>query len=123
MKIIEIKALDNGAHNNQEIMRVDPSTFPIPEGWAIIQETLDTPNFPFGSITVDETQTPPVVTSWTPLPIPEPEPAPEPEPTADERISALEAENHLLNQQVASLTDQNDFQEELIVELANIVYA
>ena len=54
---------------------------------------------------------------------PEPEPAPEPEPTADERISALEAENHLLNQQVASLTDQNDFQEELIVELANIVYA
>ena len=56
-------------------------------------------------------------------PDPEPEPAPEPEPTADERISALEAENHLLNQQVASLTDQNDFQEELIVELANIVYA
>ena len=54
---------------------------------------------------------------------PDPEPAPEPEPTADERISALEAENHLLNQQVASLTDQNDFQEELIVELANIVYA
>ena len=54
---------------------------------------------------------------------PAPEPAPEPEPTADERISALEAENHLLNQQVASLTDQNDFQEELIVELANIVYA
>ena len=56
-------------------------------------------------------------------PEPEPEPAPEPEPTADERISALEAENHLLNQQVAALTDQNDFQEELIVELANVVYA
>ena len=54
---------------------------------------------------------------------PDPDPAPEPEPTADERISALEAENHLLNQQVAALTDQNDFQEELIVELANIVYA
>ena len=57
------------------------------------------------------------------LPEPEPEPTPEPEQTADERISALEAENHLLNQQVAALTDQNDFQEELIVELANIVYA
>ena len=50
---------------------------------------------------------------------PDPDPAPEPEPTADERISALEAENHLLNQQVAALTGQNDFQE----ELANIVYA
>ena len=62
--------------------------------------------------------------TWAePAPYVEPEPAPEPEPTADERISALEAENHLLNQQVASLTDQNDFQEELIVELANIVYA
>lgn len=44
-------------------------------------------------------------------------------PTPDERIAALEEENHLLSQQVTALTDQNDFQEELIVELANIVYA
>lgn len=44
-------------------------------------------------------------------------------PTPEERISALEEENHLLSQQVTALTDQNDFQEELIVELANIVYA
>ena len=58
-----------------------------------------------------------------PEPEPEPDPTPDPEPTADERISALEAENHLLNQQVEALTDQNDFQEELIVELANVVYA
>ncbi len=29
----------------------------------------------------------------------------------------------LLSQQVKALSDQNDFQEELIVELANIVYA
>lgn len=55
--------------------------------------------------------------------IPEPEPEPEPEPTTEERIIALETENHLLNQQITALTDQNDFQEELIVELANIVYA
>ena len=51
------------------------------------------------------------------------EPEPEHEPTAEERIFALETENHLLNQQITALTDQNDFQEELIVELANIVYA
>ena len=44
-------------------------------------------------------------------------------PTTEERIVALEGENHLLNQQVTALTEQNDFQEELIVELANIVYA
>ena len=35
----------------------------------------------------------------------------------------LAAENKLLKEQVAALSDQNDFQEELIVELANIVYA
>lgn len=47
----------------------------------------------------------------------------DPEPTAEKRITALEAENNLLKQQVSALSDQNDFQEELIVELANIVYA
>ena len=122
MIIIEITELHNGGHNNQTINGAGQATFPVPDGWAIIPEGMETPNFPFGNVTVDN-QTPPVVTSWTPLPIPEPEPAPDPEPTADERISALEAENQLLNQQVAALTDQNDFQEELIVELANIVYA
>ena len=123
MKIIKITPFENGAHDNQTIGGMAADNFNVPDGWAILPDGMETPNFPFGDITVDETQTPPVVTSWTPLPIPEPEPAPEPEPTADERISALEAENHLLNQQVAALTDQNDFQEELIVELANIVYA
>ena len=118
MKIIKITPFENGAHDNQTAI----GSMIVPDGWAILPDGMETPNFPFGDITVDN-QTPPVVTSWTPLPIPEPEPAPEPEPTADERISALEAENHLLNQQVASLTDQNDFQEELIVELANVVYA
>ena len=44
-------------------------------------------------------------------------------PTPEERIAALEEENHLLSQQVTALTDQNDFQEELIVELAGVVYA
>lgn len=79
MKLIEIIALYNGAHDNYEIMGVDPSTFPILEGWAIIPEEMETPNFPFGEITVDGSN-PPVVTSWTPGEIPEPEPMPEPEP-------------------------------------------
>ena len=47
------------------------------------------------------------------------EPEAEPVPTNAE----LAAENKLLRQQVAALTDQNDFQEELIVELAEVVYA
>ena len=84
MKMIEIAALENGAHNNQTIN----GTIHVPDGWALIPDGMETPNFPFGSITVDN-QKPPVVTSWTPLPIPEPEPAPEPEPTADEVLNAL----------------------------------
>ena len=72
MKIIEINALSNGAHNNQKSV----GSIPVPDGWAIIPDNMETPNFPFGEVTVDETQTPPVTTSWTPLPIPEPEPAP-----------------------------------------------
>ena len=43
--------------------------------------------------------------------------------TDAERIADLEAENKTLKAQVSALTDQNDFQEELIVELAGVVYA
>lgn len=54
MKIIEIKALDNGAHRNQEGV-----FFEIPpEGWAVIPDDMETPNFPFGEIeTTEETVT------------------------------------------------------------------
>lgn len=51
--------------------------------------------------------------------VPEDERPPEAPPTNDE----LAAENKLLKEQVAALSGQNDFQEELIVELANVVYA
>lgn len=44
------------------------------------------------------------------------------EPTPDP-IEVLQEENKLLKSQVQALSDQNDFQEELIVELANVVYA
>ena len=67
MKIIEIAASSNGAHRNQT------GNFSIvPEGWAIVPDNMETPNFPFGNITIDN-QTPPVVTSWTQLPIPKPD--------------------------------------------------
>lgn len=46
-----------------------------------------------------------------------------PVPTDAEKIAELEAEKTLLAAQVAALSEQNDFQEELIVELANVVYA
>lgn len=86
MQIIEIVALENGAHRNQT-----SNGTTVPSGWAIIPAGLDTPNFPFGNITVDE-QVPPVVQTWEPLPIPEPEPVepePEDEPTDTEVLNTL----------------------------------
>lgn len=52
-------------------------------------------------------------------------------PTPDTLTAQMEAreaqqlmeENRLLTAKVAALSEQNDFQEELIVELAGVVYA
>lgn len=71
MKMIEIAVLENGAHRNQS-----GNTVTVPEGWAVLPDDMETPNFPFGEITVDNSD-PPMVTSWTPGTIPEPEPEPE----------------------------------------------
>lgn len=87
MQIIEIVALENGAHRNQDGFIGD-----IPDGWAVIPDGMELQNFPFGDLTVDEAQTPPVVTSWTPLPVPD-DPPPEDVPlTVEARLTALEAE-------------------------------
>ena len=82
MLIIEITALDNGAHRNQT------GTFrTIPDGWAEVPSSIEIPDtFPFVDITVDG-QT---VTSMTAGVVPEPESEPEPEPTLDERVTSLE---------------------------------
>ena len=115
MRIVEIVALENGAHRNQT---VDVPAI-IPDGWALIPDDMETENFPFGTLEAEEVDGVMTVTPWTPGTTPEPEPAPILPPSNDE----LAAENKLLKEQVAALSDQNDFQEELIVELANIVYA
>lgn len=83
MKIIEIAPLKNGAHRNQS-----GGVYSVPDGWAVLADDMVCENFPFGEITVDN-QTPPVVTSWTPLPMPEPKPITDPEPTTDEVLNTL----------------------------------
>ena len=72
MQIIEITALPNGAHRNQE------GTFrTIPEGWAVVPEEMEIPEtFPFVDIEAEVG----VVTSMTAGTVPEPEPKPEPKP-------------------------------------------
>lgn len=82
MRIIEITALENGAHRNQSYNNF------LPEGYAIIPDELDTPNFPFGDIEVEEIDGIMTVTSWVAGEIPEPEPEKEPEPTQLDIIEA-----------------------------------
>lgn len=69
MRAIEINTLSNGAHRNQTGIDI------LPEGWAIIPESLICENFPFGDITVEQIDGVMTVTSWTPGIIPGREPA------------------------------------------------
>lgn len=48
---------------------------------------------------------------------------PAPPPTIDERVTTLESENDLLKQQLKAASDQNDFLEDCVAEMAQIVYA
>ena len=83
MRLIEIQALDNGAHNNQTIN----SVIPVPTGWAVIPEDMECENFPFGEVEAKEIDGVMTVTKWTPGEIPETEPV-EPEPTQLDIIEA-----------------------------------
>ena len=74
MRIVEIKALENGGHRNQ-MGDFDV----IPEGYAVIPENMETPNFPFGEVKVKEIDGIMTVTKWTAGVIPEPEPVHEAE--------------------------------------------
>ena len=82
MLIIEIAALDNGAHRNQTYHKI------IPDGWAVDINNLCVENFPFGEVVAQEIDGVMTVTKWTPWEIPEPEPEPEPEPTELEQLRA-----------------------------------
>lgn len=83
MRIVEINAMDNGAHRNQ-----NGGVSKVPEGWAIIPDDMELENFPFGEVTVEEVDGVPGVTGWTPGVIPEPEPGPDPEEPAAELTDA-----------------------------------
>lgn len=81
MRIVEVKALENGAHRNQT------GTFEqIPEGWAVVPEMITLPeSFPFVNVVAEHG----IVTQMTAGDKPEIPDEP-PEPTDRERIEALE---------------------------------
>lgn len=73
MTFLRIDAFPNGAHDNLTPFY----SVPLPEGWAVLPESVGTPetleSFPFGDITVEEISGVMTVTSWTPGTIPAPE--------------------------------------------------
>lgn len=71
MKMLEISALENGAHRNQTYHGV------LPEGWAVDRDNLCVAAFPFGEVTAEEVDGVMTVTAWTPGEIPEVEEAEE----------------------------------------------
>lgn len=80
MRIVEIKALDNGAHRNQT-----GNFSTIPDGWAEIPADVAIPEtFPFVDLVVEGQR----VVSMTAGVVPDPEPQPEPEPTETEQLRA-----------------------------------
>ena len=83
MRIIETQALENGGHRNQTGYFKT-----ILEGWAVIPEDMETPNFPFGDIEVEEIEGVMTVTNWIAGTIPEAE---EPEQSISE-IEQLRAD-------------------------------
>ena len=84
MRLIKIAQSEKGSHAYQTIDRV----IEIPKGWAVIPDDMETPNIPFGDITVEDIDGVPTVTSWTPREMPE-IPEAEAEPTAQEDTDAM----------------------------------
>ena len=66
MRIVEILALENGAHRNQTVIgEITP-----PDGWAVIPDDMVCENFPFGEVAAEEIDGVMTVISWTPGIIP-----------------------------------------------------
>lgn len=84
MRIIEIAALDNGAHRNQS-----GSFSSVPDGWAVIPDCIAIPaTFPFVSVEAAKIDGVMTVASMTEGVMPEPDPEPDPEPTELEQLRA-----------------------------------
>ena len=84
MRIIEIAALENGAHRNQSGFVGD-----VPAGWAAIPDGMEVPEtFPFVVITVEDG----VVTEMEAGIVPDVPDSSGQKPSIEDRVTALEAE-------------------------------
>jgi len=81
MRIIEINALSNGAHRNQ-----NGGFSVVPDGWAVIPDGMEVPEtFPFVNITVEGQ----IVTSIAAGVVPDPEPIVDEPSEADDTAAML----------------------------------
>lgn len=85
MRLIKIEAETSGGHAYQTIDSIST----IPDGWAVVPDDMETPNMPYGDITVEEIDGVMTVTSWEARENPEPTEPTEREPSADEVLNAL----------------------------------
>lgn len=124
MNIIQISANENGGRPPLQSWNGEP-----PAGYALVSDALDTSVFYdfMGFVTLELDGD--TVTSMTgnqealdayKASLPDPV---EPEPTTEERVSTLESENSMLKAKVSAQSDQMDFYEDCIAEMAAVVYA
>ena len=125
MQILQKAPLENGGYS---VIQTWTGDVP-PEGYVIVPDTLDTSVFYEFLGFVDLTIAGDTVTGMTgnqtaldayKASLPEPTPQP---PTTEERVAALESENTMLKAQVSAQSDQMDFYEDCIAEMATVVYA
>lgn len=125
MRIIQIAARENGSRPPiQTWTGAQP-----PEGYAVVPDTLDlrvwTEYSGFVALAVEDgvatgmSGNAAALASYR-LSLPEPGEAMQ---TDAQRLAALEVENRLLAAKVAAQSDQMDFYEECIAEMAAVVYA
>ena len=125
MRILAKTTSKNGGYS---VIQTWPGPMP-PEGYVIVPDTLDTSVFyeflGFVDLTIEGDTVIAMTGNQAALDaykasLPEPV---DPPPTTEKRVAALEAENKLLKEQVSAQSDQMDFYEDCIAEMAAVVYA
>lgn len=113
MQMLEISARANGSHLNQTYYG------DLFEGWALIPDDMELPNFPFGEVVAEKDKETGmmIVTEWIPGELPETPKIPQ-----DTTIPDLQKENTLLKAQVKAMSERSDFIEDCIAEMATKVY-
>lgn len=69
MRIIEIRASENGGHRNATV-----NFKKVPDGWAVIPDDMDCESFPFGDVVTEEIDGVMTVTKWVAGTMPQPAP-------------------------------------------------